>query len=186
MLVKYIIYIMFDFKTIQVQWILFYVNSNTHIYNASQNLGWTVQAYILGSWFNWNITHSVAISLVAKFHHVLRHGFMIQGVINDFYKMSLSQSESTILHERMMKLIILLFITVQLLEYKLQQEKIIQDDLRTSLEVERDRTSDLVSQLGREKNSNLDLQTDLSNQQLQVSKLKDALEREQSRFISVT
>ena len=100
--------------------------------------------------------------------------------------MSLSQSESTILHESIMKLIILLFITVQLLEYKLQQEKIIQDDLRTSLEVERDRTSDLVSQLGREKNSNLDLQTDLSNQQLQVSKLKDALEREQSRFISVT
>ncbi|XP_078321602.1 uncharacterized protein LOC111112099 isoform X12 [Crassostrea virginica] len=77
-------------------------------------------------------------------------------------------------------------VMVQLLEYKLQQEKIIQDDLRTSLEVERDRTSDLVSQLGREKNSNLDLQTDLSNQQLQVSKLKDALEREQSRFISVT
>ena len=75
---------------------------------------------------------------------------------------------------------------MQLLEYKLQQEKTIQDDLRTSLEVERDRTSDLVSQLGREKNFNLDLQTDLSNQQLQVSKLKDALEREQSRFISVT
>ena len=76
---------------------------------------------------------------------------------------------------------------MQLLEYKIGQENIIQDDLRTSLEVERDRTSDLVSQLGREKkNSNLDLQTDLSNQQLQVSKLKDALEREQSRFISVT
>ena len=30
MLIKYIVYIMFDFKTIQVQWILFYVNSNTH------------------------------------------------------------------------------------------------------------------------------------------------------------
>ncbi|XP_061193837.1 golgin subfamily B member 1-like [Saccostrea echinata] len=75
---------------------------------------------------------------------------------------------------------------VQLLEYKLQQEKIIQDDLRTSLEVERDRSSDLSTQLSREKNSNLDLQTDLSNQQIQISKLKDALEREQSRFISVT
>ncbi|XP_052683302.1 A-kinase anchor protein 9-like isoform X12 [Crassostrea angulata] len=75
---------------------------------------------------------------------------------------------------------------VQLLEYKLQQEKIIQDDLRTSLEVERDRSTDLSNQLSREKNAGLDLQTDLSNQQLQISKLKDALEREQSRFISVT
>nr|XP_034309964.1 A-kinase anchor protein 9 isoform X18 [Crassostrea gigas] len=77
-------------------------------------------------------------------------------------------------------------VVVQLLEYKLQQEKIIQDDLRTSLEVERDRSSDLSNQLSREKNAGLDLQTDLSNQQLQISKLKDALEREQSRFISVT
>ncbi|KAK3108598.1 hypothetical protein FSP39_011672 [Pinctada imbricata] len=75
---------------------------------------------------------------------------------------------------------------VQLLEYKLQQEKIIQDDLRTSLESEQHRTSELSSQISREKNNNLDLQSELSSQQIQISKLKDGLEREQSRFVSVT
>ena len=48
--------------------------------------------------FFWNITRRHAISPVAKFHDVLGHGFMIQRVILIFYQMSLSQSESTILH----------------------------------------------------------------------------------------
>ena len=40
----------------------------------------------------WNITRRQAISTVIKFHHVLGRGI-------DFYQMSLSQSESIILHE---------------------------------------------------------------------------------------
>ena len=47
----------------------------------------------------WNITHRQAISPVAKFDHLLGHGFMIQRVILIFNQMFLSQSESTILHE---------------------------------------------------------------------------------------
>ncbi|XP_033761450.1 A-kinase anchor protein 9-like [Pecten maximus] len=75
---------------------------------------------------------------------------------------------------------------VKLLEYKLQQEKILQDDIHTSLDTERERTTELSSSLSREKMSNLDFQTDVANLNLQVTKLKDSLEREQSRFVSVT
>ena len=49
--------------------------------------------------FFWNITRRQAVSPVAKLHYVLGRGFMIQRVILIFYQMSLSQSESTILHE---------------------------------------------------------------------------------------
>ena len=45
-----------------------------------------------------NISGRQAISPVAKFHHVLGRGFMIQRVIMIFIK-CLSQSESTLLHE---------------------------------------------------------------------------------------
>ena len=47
----------------------------------------------------WNITSHQATSPVAKFHHVLGRGFMIQRVKLNFYHMFLSQSESTFLHE---------------------------------------------------------------------------------------
>jgi len=79
-----------------------------------------------------------------------------------------------------------MMISVQLLEYKLQQEKILQDDMRTSIECERERCSQLSGKLSREKNAGLDLHTDISNHHIQIAKLKDALEREQSRFVSVT
>ena len=46
-----------------------------------------------------NNTHRQAISPVAKFHHVLGCGFMMQWVMVFFIQISLSQSESTILHE---------------------------------------------------------------------------------------
>ncbi|CAC5383910.1 AKAP9 [Mytilus coruscus] len=74
----------------------------------------------------------------------------------------------------------------QLLEYKLQQEKILQDDVRSRYDMECERNSELSTLLSREKNHNLDLQTETSNLQAQISKLKDALEREQSRFVSVS
>ena len=46
-----------------------------------------------------NITRRQAISLIAKFRHVLERGFMIPAGDIEFYQMSLSQLESTILHE---------------------------------------------------------------------------------------
>ncbi|WAQ94515.1 PCNT-like protein [Mya arenaria] len=71
---------------------------------------------------------------------------------------------------------------VQLLEFKIQQEKVLQEDLRTSLDTERHNTSDLSGQLSREKVTNLDLQTAASTLQGQVAKLREGLEREQSRY----
>ena len=76
--------------------------------------------------------------------------------------------------------------TVQLLEFKIQQEKVLQDDLRTSLDVERTRTTDLSSHLSQEKSNNLDLQATLTSLQTQVGKLREGLEREQSRYVSIT
>ncbi|KAL3832339.1 hypothetical protein ACJMK2_023991, partial [Sinanodonta woodiana] len=75
---------------------------------------------------------------------------------------------------------------VQLLEFKIQQEKVLQDDLRTSLDLERHRTSDLSTALNKEKNTNLDLQSDYSGIQIQLARLRENLEREQNRFVSVT
>ena len=51
--------------------------------------------------FFWNITRRQAISPVAKFHHVLGRGFMIQRVILIFIKCLSANQKSTILHERM-------------------------------------------------------------------------------------
>ena len=45
----------------------------------------------------WNITRRQVISPIATFHHVLGRGFVIPRF--DFYQMSPSQAESTILHE---------------------------------------------------------------------------------------
>ncbi|XP_052080983.1 uncharacterized protein LOC127718924 [Mytilus californianus] len=77
-------------------------------------------------------------------------------------------------------------IQAQMLEFKLQQEKILKDDVRSRYDMECERKSELSTLLSREKNHNLDLQKETSNLQYQISKLKDALEREQSRFVSVS
>ena len=55
-------------------------------------------------WIFFNIIRRQAISPVAKFNHVLGRGFMIHRVNIDFYQMVLSQSESSILHERIIKI----------------------------------------------------------------------------------
>ena len=78
------------------------------------------------------------------------------------------------------------FFLVQLLEFKIQQEKILQDDLRTSLDAERTRSTELSTQLNEEKTSIFDLQNTISALQIQIGKLKESLEREQSRYVSVT
>ncbi|XP_005093244.2 A-kinase anchor protein 9 [Aplysia californica] len=75
---------------------------------------------------------------------------------------------------------------IQLLEYKLQQEGVIQEDLKKSLRLERNRVSELSAQSGQERTRTLELQSELSSTQIQLSKFRDALEREQHRFSSVT
>ena len=47
----------------------------------------------------------------------------------------------------------MLLLTVDRSEYKVQQERIIADDLRSSLEIERSRNVELTSQLSRERSS---------------------------------
>ncbi|RUS92076.1 hypothetical protein EGW08_000100 [Elysia chlorotica] len=75
---------------------------------------------------------------------------------------------------------------IELLEYKLQQEAVVQEDLRKSLRLERGRVSELSQQSSRERARTLELQGELSETQIGLSKARDALEREQQRFSSVT
>ncbi|XP_041366390.1 A-kinase anchor protein 9-like isoform X3 [Gigantopelta aegis] len=75
---------------------------------------------------------------------------------------------------------------IQVLEFKIQQEKVIEDDLRNSLEMENRRVMELTNQLSKDKSQLLDTQSEISSLQIQLSKAHDALEREQSRFTSVT
>ena len=85
MLINYIIYITFGFKTIHVKWISYSVNSNAH----------TTPVWIYGEpyahkfcavYIFWNITRRQAISPVAKFHYMLGGDFMIQRMILIFIK----------------------------------------------------------------------------------------------------
>lgn len=73
-----------------------------------------------------------------------------------------------------------------MLEYKLQQESVVQDDMKKSLKLERQRVSELSSQSSQDRSRILELQSELSVTQINLSKVRDALEREQQRFHSVT
>ncbi|KAL8567867.1 hypothetical protein ACOMHN_058989 [Nucella lapillus] len=75
---------------------------------------------------------------------------------------------------------------VQMLEYKLKEEKVIEEDLRKGLECERRRVAELSSELSRDKGTLITVQAELQSTQLHLSRTKDALEREQNRFTSVT
>lgn len=79
-----------------------------------------------------------------------------------------------------------LCVSVQVLEYKLQQEKVIEEDLRKGLEAERRRVAELSSELSRDKGTLISVQSELQSTQLHLARTKDALEREQNRFTSVT
>ncbi len=81
---------------------------------------------------------------------------------------------------------VFLCLTVELMEYKVQQEKVLSEDLSSSLEVEKSRSLELASMLSREKNSHSDLQAEIVETQGQINKLKDALEREQTRLVSAS
>ena len=84
-LIKYIVYITFAFKTIQVKWIFEFVFHTPLIQTSKwcQSESKVNRTHINSaqSIFFWNITRRQAISPVAKFHHVLGHGFMIRWVI---------------------------------------------------------------------------------------------------------
>ena len=82
MLIKYIVYIAFGFKTIQVKWILEIVFRTPQIQTHTTPVRIYGESYrnkfCAVDFFFWNITYRPAISSVAKFHYVLGRGFMIQ------------------------------------------------------------------------------------------------------------
>ncbi len=80
----------------------------------------------------------------------------------------------------------LILLAVELANYKLQQEKVIYEDLASSLEVEKARSTELASQLSREHATNSDLQSEVTSAHNQLSKLQDSLEREQNRLVSTS
>ena len=104
----------------------------------------------------------------------------LEKICDNFLRLSLKEEWS------LMCLVIAFCFLVELLEYKLQQESVVQDDLRKSLRLERGRVSELSQQSSRERARTLELQAELSETQIGLSKARDALEREQQRFSSVT
>ena len=79
MFIKYIVYIDFGFKTIQVKWIFEFVISNAHTTQVRIYGEPCADKFCAVDLFG-NITRLKTISPVAKFHHVLGRGFMIQRV----------------------------------------------------------------------------------------------------------
>ena len=79
-------------------YILYSVNSNAHT-TPVRNYGepYTQQFCAVDIFFEF--TRRQAISFVAKFHHALKVWFHDSAGDIDFDQISLSQSESTILHE---------------------------------------------------------------------------------------
>ena len=73
----------------------------------------------------WKITCRQAISPVVKFHPVLGRGFYDSVGDIDFYQMALSQSESPILHERIILLNTIYKIALESLAIKFFSDKVI-------------------------------------------------------------
>ncbi|XP_036362251.1 A-kinase anchor protein 9 [Octopus sinensis] len=74
---------------------------------------------------------------------------------------------------------------IKLLEYRLEQSRVIQDDLHSSIEMERKRTSELASELTKSKAHAMDLNGEVTNLQVNIAKVKDAFEQEHSRYLSL-
>jgi hypothetical protein len=75
---------------------------------------------------------------------------------------------------------------IELKDYKLTQEKVINDDLRSSLEQERRNGQELSAQLLMQRTSNCELQSEITATQKQLSRLKDTLETEQKRLVAAS
>ena len=122
-LIEYIFYITYGFKTIWVKWIFAIAFPYIQMLRwGGQNPWWTVHALILLNQYSfWSITCCKAISPVAKFNHVLGRGFMIQQEI-----LILSQSEWTILHGTIILTIISFSDKVLLVYYLFEMKNYIQ------------------------------------------------------------
>ena len=101
MLIKYIVYISFGFKTIQVKWIFEFV-FRTPLNPTLKPVKMYGEPYVhkFSTIDNFlNFTRRQAISPVVKFHHVMGRGFMIQRVILIFIK-CLSANQNQLFYMR--------------------------------------------------------------------------------------
>ena len=114
-LIEYIFFITYGFKTIWVKWIfaIAFLYIQMHRWGG-QNPWWTVHALIL-------LNILFGVSPIAKFNHVLGRGFMIQQEI-----LILSQSEWTILHGTIILTIISISDKVSLVYYLFEMKNSIQ------------------------------------------------------------
>ena len=87
MLIKYIVKITFGFKTIQVKWIFVFRTPYIHTLIRRQSESMVNRTRINSAQsIIFYITRRQAISTVAKLHHVIGRGFVIQRVILIFIK----------------------------------------------------------------------------------------------------
>ena len=76
--------------------------------------------------------------------------------------------------------------TVELLEFKLQQDRAMIDDLRSSLDDEKGHVREMSSQLSEDRTSRSRFQTEIGDMQSRITLLQDALVREQARLASTS
>ena len=76
--------------------------------------------------------------------------------------------------------------TVELLEFKLQQDRAMSDDLRSSLDDEKGHVREMSGQLSEDRTSRSRFQIEIGDMQSRITLLQDALVREQARLVSTS
>ena len=72
------------------------------------------------------------------------------------------------------------------MEYKYRQERVLVEDLQTSLTVEKEKVAQLADALNREKNLVMELQNEISELQIKLDRLMSSKERLEAKLAEVT
>ena len=76
--------------------------------------------------------------------------------------------------------------TVETMEHKFRQERILVEDLRTSLTVEQEKVAQLSDALNKEKGVTSDLRDEISRLQIKLDRLTNTNERLDARVTDIT
>ncbi|XP_033640014.1 A-kinase anchor protein 9-like isoform X2 [Asterias rubens] len=123
-------------------------------------------------------------SLLAEVEHVRAHSDMTALELQEQRQKLTSQLNSVEEHgtnrERQLKR------QLEMMEHKYRQERVLVEDLQTSLAIEKEKVSQLADALNREKNLVMELQNDISELQIRLDRLTSSKERLEAKLAEVT
>ena len=82
--------------------------------------------------------------------------------------------------------IVLVSFSVEMMEHKYRQERVLVEDLQTSLTVEKEKVAQLADALNKEKNLVMELQNEISELQITRDRLLGSKERLEVKLAEVT